>query len=844
MDDEHKRWIMKSRSTLVDSNVPIEQLLDDLISEGVFNVAHDDYQKITTRDTLNDQIRTLLDGLLSKSNEALACFKKALQARCPHVLAKCDDMPNDFAKVDAGLRSYYESIEELRPFSWIKKESPCIKMSQTCRLAMIDKTEAEAMLLDEMASSVKEDERHTSHLRSQPKQEQVIHLEDIFEEPQSKGHVTDKNLPDLTKSSTLADTMTTAESSGCFSAPSSRQRVSIYGGAGCGKTASVLRAANLYARKQLWRTRFRLFLFWRLRDIGVQNAETFTDLLATLPGKRDRRAWKNLALAIQDCEGEGVLIALDGVDELRAPPTAFVRSLLSGSALKKACILATSRPCTEAWEYFEEYDKHLELLGFDEEQVETFIEQQLGDKPEALAKLRKTLEHNAAMGSLMVVPLLAFMVCQVFSLSSDSLPATRTQLYSKLLTLIIKRTAIGKESNRVDVAGETSHLKGAKDVQKISGKARKLLLEIAKVASLAHNKGRAIFDQELVDESKCSPDALQLGLIHYHGDDEEDDNQQGQYSFEHLTVQEFLVAFLLADQIMSATPENSEKTLREKMNGLGMGPHQFAVVQFLSGLLPGDLKEAFFSHLNDWFHGYQWREKESEACLRSCLQCVKEAEVAMGAFPKGLILPKKVRLCRTNAVDMLLVASAIKMCPASQSVEKFSLSFDEVSAAELPKSMRAAFSKKQTQAREALEELMKVLPGWKSLRYFWVDGPKYKLFTEDAWESLMRKVRDDSLEVLCVEACQVEDGEVEILARELPHTQRLKTLYLHRNRIGDHGVRLLADVLEKNQGVRELQLLNNCYGEESVVYVKKHLSHLRPGYDILWVGVDTTQTNS
>ena len=94
---------------------------------------------------LNDQIRALLDGLLSKSNEALACFKKALQARCPHVLAKCDDMPHDFTQFDADLRSYYESIEELRPLSWIKDKSACVKMSDTCRLGMIDKEDAKVM---------------------------------------------------------------------------------------------------------------------------------------------------------------------------------------------------------------------------------------------------------------------------------------------------------------------------------------------------------------------------------------------------------------------------------------------------------------------------------------------------------------------------------------------------------------------------------------------------------------------------------------------------------------------------------------------------------------------------
>ena len=831
MDEEYEGWIRRNRNVLIESNIPASEILDSLVSDQVFDPRHDDYQKITTRDTLNDQIRALLDGLLSKSNEAFACFKKALQARCPHVLAKCDDMPHEFTQFDADLRSYYESIEELRPLSWIKDKSACVKMSDTCRLAMIDKEDAKVMASDQMASSVYEQKRRED-LSTKARKERTVHLENIFEEHRDDQNTGSSNVASSSRAPSNVSAVVSADgkegerSSSWYRLQNMRKQVGIYGSAGCGKTATLMRAASLYAREQLWRSRFRLFLYWRLRERKVQQADTLEQLLLALPNKPSRQRCKPLAKSLLANEGEGVLVVLDGVDELEARRNAFVREMLDGSALPKACVLATSRPCSEAREYFESYDENLELLGFTEEQVETFIQRRLVSKPEALSKLREVLVRNVSLAALMIVPLLAFMVCDVFSVSSDNPPSTRTQLYSKLVAHVIRREV--QEGRVYFSRPEIDCIRAVVDVRKFVGKAKTLLLEVSQLAFVAYKNGRAIFDQSVLEEAGCSPesDALALGLLDNHNEEEDDERTVvQQYSFKHLTVQEFLVAFLLADQVTSATPENREQTLREKMNDLGMGPHQLVVVQFLAGLLPAHLHHVFFTILNDWLH-HNWDEY-SEECqdrLRACLHCAREA-CGEDAFPANLQLPKKVKLRHVTASDLEVLSSAMNKCPSS--VEKLVLEFDKVEG----EVEERRFSRVQTQTKLAVEKLMSVLSTHTSLRRLFVYGPKYKLFTERSWRCFVETVHNNPLSQLEVSLCCLEDDVIE-LCIELEHNTQLSRLYLAYNMISDRGVRRLADVLTHNHTVRTLRLQGNRHSAETAEYVTRQLTHITPDTDL------------
>ena len=825
IEDQQKVWLLANRRLLQNENIPIVNILDLLVDGKVLDPRLDDYQNIFYTETPRGKIGALVDVLLTKPPGNFPIFVAALKTLCPHSLEKCTDPPEVFRQFDSEMRTHFRALdeEEMMAFSWLERTSSRVKITDYLRhLAVIDKRQSEAMAAEKLASSAKELERQQL-LHSRPDKIELVELENIFgEEPEC-------DVGGATPSDAHVETLRSKATSGAAVSGGKeadvplwktqpRKRVGVYGAAGCGKTASLMKLACLYARGKLWHTRFRSFLFWKLQEHNVARAETFEQLLKELPFRSfssSSQKCKDFAEAALACDGRGLLVVLDGIDELDTSlgQKSFVRRLLEGKELREACVLVTSRPCTDARDVFKEYDVNLELLGFREEQVAEFILQRLGHKPELISKLEEVLARNASMAAMMSVPLLAFLICDVFCACPNRPPTTRTQLYSKLLTLIVQRAVAEGRVSLPKVEREA--LQDASHVHDIDGMAKTLLLEMARVASEAMKKDLAIFGHALVRKAGCSSKALELGLLAFDRRVvEEHSVAVRQYSFHHMTVQEFLVALLLVEQT-----GDSEEKLREKLGKFEMGPHQFVVIQFLAGLLPARLLPVLFSFLNTFLHhNWKWDSAECADRLRLCLQCVREAYVDGKTFPRTLQLPKKVSLEHVSAADMELLSSSLDKCPSS--LEQLSLEFDFVEG-EAEK-----FTRVQTQTRNALERLMAVLSVCKSIRGLWVVGPWYKLFTEESWRCLVKIVHNNPLWTLRVVQCLLDDDDVCELASELQHCTQLSWLHLYENMIGDRGVRRLADSLKHIHTLRWLELHGNSYGQDSKDFLRQQFKHI------------------
>ena len=390
MTEEEKDWLLVNRRTLVEANVPALDLLDILVTAKVFLSTRDDYQVIMAETTLVGQIRKLLDALFSKSRADFHVFCEALKKLCPQVLKACTCRPADILEnLDEELRSHFETVhqDELRSLSWLKENSDCPPITITKsihHLAVVGKSRADQMISEQIASSAV-DGRRCEHLYSNAEEYDLVKLENIFEDEDSRlpGRVLKCGTVDTTSSTVASAQQRSHESTAVvcvregkrFLSNSSRQMIGIYGGAGCGKTSTMLHLYSLYTQGQLWRNIFKLFLFWRLRDPEMQQSESLEHLLRALPCHPSHQACVHVAKALCESEGEDVLIVLDGVDELEASRKAFVRKLLDGSALQKACVIATSRPCAVARHYFRHFNSSsLELLGFTEEQVDLYLQ--------------------------------------------------------------------------------------------------------------------------------------------------------------------------------------------------------------------------------------------------------------------------------------------------------------------------------------------------------------------------------------------------------------------------------------------------------------------------------------
>ena len=825
MTADEKKWLIINRNIFFENSIPALQVLDFLVAAELFMPTNDDYQAIVAEPALRNQIRRLLDALPSKGRSVFDVFISSLKNLCPQVLNACSPRPQDILqKLDEDLRDYIKAVDQqvIKPLSWLEEDPHCPPITVAGffpNLALVGKVQADRMISERTASSAQEGQR-CDYLFSQAHEQDLVQLENVFEDLERDNEFRSSVNSEVSEHSVEYSLATP-----------SRWLVGIYGGAGCGKTASLMKLYSLYAREQLWKDRFKLFLFWKLRDAEVQQAETLEHLLAALPSKPSPQRCIHLASALRACEGKHVLLVLDGVDELDAGRKAFVRKLLNGSALPNACVLATSRPCTAARSYFAHYNSPpLELLGFTEGQVEFFMKERFSSQGERLRQLQGVLAQNTSLDSLMIVPLLATMVCGVFSATSSSPPTTRTELYSKLLVLIVQRAFADDDEGRLHVSSEEMDaLLAVEGVQQLpAGRAKRLLLEIAEVAYHAFKANLAVFDQLLLRKAKCSSEALRLGLLVNYGQKQVEQRLLSQYSFQHLTVQEFLVAFYLADQITSADLDKSE-TLLEKMmsKDLGMGPHQTVVVQFLAGLLPAHLHSIFFPMINTWLDkDWYVHSRESQERLRCSLYCVREARRAE-TFPEALRLPKggKVSLDRVSANDVELLALLLSMSPST--LKELWLEFSKVESEAEESSRRLGRIK--TQTKQSMEKLLAVLAQCTALQYLSVSGPQYELLSGISWQHLVKTVKNDSLIWLNLHYCCLYDDDIIQLSGALQHTTQLRSLYLEHNMIADRGVCALADVLQRNHTVRRVHLYCNSYGPDSAEYVKRQLSHIKHG---------------
>ena len=595
----------------------------------------------------------------------------------------------------------------------------------------------------------------------------------------------------------------------------SARRAAVWAGAGCGKTGTCCHVALLHSEGQLWPF-FDALLQWRLRDPTVQKATTLVQLLVFLLPDTSLCKVQEIADHVLEREGRGILVVLDGVDELIEHDYSFVCRILDGDILTEACVLASSRPCAAARNYFDYsvFDVNVELLGFSEQQADSFIEEQLG--PGLAPKLKDLLDRSPGVASLMSVPLMALIICQVFKTFPDILLSTRTRLYSVLILLVVRHAVCEKRVKASD--SEQELLKAARDVRKFpEGVAEKLLTDHAKVAWAAYKKDKAVFDIAFImkEVSWESDDPLAIGLLgSYYSTTVDGLQELRHYSFQHLTFQEFLAAFYLTETVQD------ESELTTTLTDLCADTHSFVVLRFLAGLLKKEHHPFFFCYLNQWLHSPCYDSEMENERLRVVLQCAQEASDGDDSFfPEQLELPEDLYLDHVTAADLTMLSSAITTV---SSLQVLWLEFDEVRK----ESGSKKWSRVKRQTCTAMASLTAAIRNNTSLQEVNIWGPHYQMVDG---KSLANLVMSHSLTVVQVWHCGIGDsevGELSAVLRENTHSQ-LEELDLSNNQISDAGVHELCDALKDNVMVNTLYLYGNQLGPDTAQYFEERLKHVR-----------------
>ena len=243
--------------------------------------------------------------------------------------------------------------------------------------------------------------------------------------------------------------------------------------------------------------------------------------------------------------GLGLLLVLDGFDEVSHSfhENSVIKSILCRQLLPKCTIILTTRPVAKYTLRSicqPRVDKHVEIIGFTEEERVRYITEVFSKEPELQVNFLKYMFLVPHIKSMMYIPLNCAIIAQVYYESQSShhlaIPRTRTQLYKALTHSILVRHMKTNDSN----CEYTSMFPEGLDEENVDR-----FNTLAKFAFDTYHKGestKVTFFKEDIPE----------GLVHFGFMNESTEMYAGKgvertFSFLHLSLQEYLAAWHLAD---------------------------------------------------------------------------------------------------------------------------------------------------------------------------------------------------------------------------------------------------------------------------------------------------------
>ena len=286
----------------------------------------------------------------------------------------------------------------------------------------------------------------------------------------------------------------------------------------------------------------------RLREKWALNATSLPGLFRYLP---DPGLSASIAKELNMSQGRNLMLVLDGFDEVshKFHEDSVLKSILRRELLPECAIILTTRPSAHSTleSIFQpQVNKHVEIIGFTEEEGVRYITQVFSDKPELQRSFLKYMFHIPHIKSMMYVPLNCAIIAQVYYESQDdrnlAIPRTVTQLYQSLTHSLLTRHMQSKK-NSVD-SGASTMPEGLPEE------------EMTKFKTLA----KFAFDSYHSEEKKVTffEEDLPKGFVHLGFMNESTTlyasmGIERTYSFLHLTLQEYLAAWHLANTSYTST---------------------------------------------------------------------------------------------------------------------------------------------------------------------------------------------------------------------------------------------------------------------------------------------------
>ena len=287
-----------------------------------------------------------------------------------------------------------------------------------------------------------------------------------------------------------------------------------------------------------------------------------------------------------------VVLIFDGLDELKVDDDSLTREggvngnneethifhiwkqLVRGELLPGAIILTTSRPTAENLYKPLQFHQEVEILGFHKKEIKNYVEKFCSDDEQKSTEIWNLIKESPELLGLCYIPVSSYIICLTLgeSIKTDKLkevegrstvPKTITELYKRAKNILLFRHHLEYKDKEKPKNYITAKLPKQlqDDLNKLKAIARKGMME-----------EKLIFYDDEVD-----PGISDCGLFN-----KLEDKEQNIFCFLHLTIQEFLAAMDVVDDM-----DNVESFLSEHIEN----PKWHLVILFVAGLIGDKFKE-------------------------------------------------------------------------------------------------------------------------------------------------------------------------------------------------------------------------------------------------------------